>query len=207
MKIYEKIKEVMGLIVDKPYLPIGLQEAKGPFLLHISDTPQEIYPYILRLVKTLRPAYIVHTGDMVDDIKLEILPNQIDRYKIALNKFITGLESSTSAMIYYVMGNHDAYEVVKEISIKGIPLTKGHIMIEGIDFYVNHYHIEDSSKKDYYLYGHSFEPKAYKTDEYVGLNGLNVINVLDLTTKVIYALPYPFATNQFRKMKQRRIGL
>ena len=43
-------------------------------ILHISDTPSTMFPYLRRAIRRLRPAWVVHTGDLVDDIKLENRP-------------------------------------------------------------------------------------------------------------------------------------
>lgn len=207
MKGSERIKQWIGLLVERPYIPEELRQAKGPILLHISDTPEEIYSYIIKLVEILNPSFIVHTGDMVDNIKLELTPQRIQEYKNSLNKLISRLEESSKASIYYVMGNHDEEEIVKAISKKGIVMVEGHIMIEGMRFYLNHYYQDKPHKAQYYLYGHSFEPHSYKTQGHVGLNGIQDINVIDLATEKIYTLPYPLGTNQYRKMVLRGIGL
>ncbi|AKL94362.1 metallophosphoesterase, calcineurin superfamily [Clostridium aceticum] len=207
MDIVQRGKRWVGLVFNRPYIPVELKEATGPLLLHISDTPQEIYSYIFRLVKLLEPSYIIHTGDLVDDIKLELHPNEIEAYKTALRKFISGLESFTDALIYYAVGNHDQYKEVKKTTSKGIVIKEGHILIEEKNFYVSHYYSKKVYNTDYYLYGHSFRPSSYKSQQHIGLNGLEKIHVIDLTTQKIYHLPYPFGTNQFRKMEQRRISL
>ncbi|MDR5659629.1 metallophosphoesterase [Serpentinicella sp. ANB-PHB4] len=207
MNIIEKAKEWQGLILERPYISPELQSLKGPVLLHISDTPREIHRYIVRLVEILQPDYIIHTGDLVDDIKLEQLPHYIDEYKKLASIFIQQLEAVTDAKTYYAMGNHDRYQVIKSISKKGIPITNGHIQIEGINFYINHYHTDEKEHIDYYLYGHSFEPKSYRKEDHTGLNGLDMIHVLDLSTREIYTLPYPFDTDYYRKMARRKIGL
>lgn len=206
MKIFEKIKEWFALLENRPYISEEIQKAKGPLLLHISDTPEEIYSYIIELVKAIKPTYIIHTGDLVDNIKLEILPEKIEAYRNSLKSFVAKLERCSNASIYYVMGNHDEVDVVGEVTERGIVMVEGHIMIEGIEFYVNHYHIEEV-KSQYYLFGHSFIPSSYKTDQQIGLNGLEGIHVIDLGTQEVYRVPYPFGTNQFRKMQQRKIGL
>lgn len=207
MKKLEKIKTWIGLFVNRPYIPEELQKAKGPLLLHISDTPQEIYSYILLLVELVNPSYIIHTGDLVDNIKLEICPQEIEGYRSSLKRFVSQLEGCSKASIYYVMGNHDKAEIVQGVSERGIVMVEGHIMIEGIQFYVNHYHLEEEVKSQYYLFGHSFKPSSYKIHQQIGLNGVEGINVIDLATQQIHRLPYPFGTNQFRKMEQRKIGL
>ncbi|AOY76245.1 metallophosphoesterase [Clostridium formicaceticum] len=207
MDMIQRVRRWTGLMFNRPYIPVGLKEATGPLLLHISDTPQEIYSYIFRLVKLLQPSYIIHTGDLVDDIKLQLHPNEIEIYKISLRKFILNLEAFTDAFIYYVVGNHDKYEEIEKITSKAIVMEEGYIVIEEKSFYANHYPSRNVHNTDYYLYGHSFHPSSYKDQQHIGLNGLEKIHIIDLATEKIYHLPYPFGTNQFRKMEQRRISL
>ena len=57
-----------------------LNDIKGPVLLHISDTPSEIYPYIFKIIDILKPQYIFHTGDLADNVKLEINKDRIKGY-------------------------------------------------------------------------------------------------------------------------------
>lgn len=207
MKKIEILKEWLGLLIDRPYIPEKLKKAKGPFLLHISDTPEETYKYIIKLIKNLNPKYIVHTGDLVDNIKLEINPWKIEVYKKFLGRFIPQLEKFSRGGVYYAMGNHDEIEVVKEISKRGVVMVEGHIMIEGIQFYINHYHVEEQPITQYYLFGHNFTPKNYKNSQHTALNGIQGINIIDLATEEIYILPYPLGTNKFRQMERRPIGL
>ncbi|MCC5911701.1 MAG: metallophosphoesterase [Clostridiaceae bacterium] len=207
MKIYEKMKQYIQLLIEKPYISQEIQDSKGPLLLHISDTPEEIHSYIIRCIHALRPTYIIHTGDIVDNIKLEIAPHELGDYKKELYKFIKKLEGVTDATIYYAIGNHDLYEEVRRVAEKGIPLKEGSIMIEGLNFYISHYHVESSQRVGYHLFGHSFEPHHYQLEDEIGLNGLNSMNIIDLSTEKIYHLPYPIATNTFRKMENRRISL
>ncbi|HHI00115.1 MAG TPA: metallophosphoesterase, partial [Thermococcus litoralis] len=53
----------------KRSLPKELLESGEAKIMHISDTPDNIYPFILNLIEKSRPDYIIHTGDLVDNIK------------------------------------------------------------------------------------------------------------------------------------------
>ena len=206
--ISERVMKWMKLLLNKPYIPAELADTKGPLLLHISDTPQEIYPYIIKFVQMLQPSYIVHTGDLVDNIKLGILPHRTKEYRNSLKELLPKLESSCSATIYYVMGNHDRLDIVKKITIRGIATGEDYIDVEGVKFYVNHYYgCSNGRDFDYYLYGHSMEPISYNNGRRVFLNGLNSMNVINLSTNRGFNLPYPLETNTFRTMRRRKIGL
>lgn len=186
-----------------------LKDIKGPILLHISDTPVDVYNYIFRIVDVLKPEYIIHTGDMADNIKLGIYKNRIDCYDKGVTKLIEGLEKNKFTKIYYVMGNHDDYKTVSQLTEKGTVLEDdGILTINGFNIAVSHYYKEDSYNNiDFNLYGHSFEPDHYNEKETVGLNGLLNINIIDLSNKNVFHLEYPIGINSSRGMKLKRIGL
>ncbi len=184
-----------------------LKDLKGPVLLHISDTPVDIYRYIFKVIDILEPQYIIHTGDMADNIKLGIHKDRIDSYHKGVKKLIEGLEKNEYSKIYYVLGNHDDYETVSRLAKRGIILEEGILTIDDCSFTVGHYYKEDSYEADFNLYGHSLEPGHFKKNETVGLNGLLNINIIDLSTKKVFHLIYPADTNKSRGMELKRIGL
>jgi predicted phosphodiesterase len=195
-------------IFNYPYIPKGLLEKlSGPVLLHISDTPVGIYSYIFKLIDILNPEFIIHTGDMVDNIKLEYYRNKIGRYHCEVAKLIEGLEKHEQSQIYYILGNHDDYETVNKLTKKGIVLQDGILTINDCKIAVSHYYKEYFCKVDFNLYGHCFEPMHYKNDETIGLNGVLNINVIDLSTKEIFHLDYPVGTNRLRLMEPKGFSL
>src|SRR5699024_3162657 len=97
----------------RPYITQELLDSiKGPILLHIRDTPVQVYNYIFRLIDIVKPDFIIHTGDMADNIKLEMNRNRIDCYSKGATKLIDGLEKNTTSEIYYVLGNHDNHNTI-----------------------------------------------------------------------------------------------
>jgi len=209
MKFIKEIYIRLLTLFNYPYISEELlKDLKGrPVLLHISDTPVDIYNYIFRIINILKPEFIIHTGDLADDIKLEIYKNRIDRYHTGVTKLIKGLEKNEHSKVYYVLGNHDDYETVNQLVKRGIILEEGPLTIGDCILAVGHYHKEYSDKVDFNLYGHSFEPRHYKTNETIGLNGLLNINIIDLSTKEVFHLEYPIGTNSLRCMGLKRIGL
>jgi predicted phosphodiesterase len=209
MELIKNIYKGLLLSFNYPYIPEELlRDLKGPILLHISDTPVDIYNYILRIINILKPQFIIHTGDMADDIKLGIYKNRIEHYHKGVKKLIECLEKNEYSKIYYVLGNHDDYETVSQLIKRGIILEEGFLTIDDCSFTVGHYYKEEYSyKADFNLYGHSFEPGHYKKNETIGLNGLLNINIIDLSTKSVYHLDYPIGTNRLRCMELKGIGL
>ncbi|NYB73268.1 metallophosphoesterase [Sedimentibacter hydroxybenzoicus DSM 7310] len=196
-------------LFNYPYISKELlKDIKGPILLHISDTPVDIYSYIYRIVDILKPQYIIHTGDMADNIKLEIYKNRIDCYFKGIKRFIERLEKNEFTKIYYVLGNHDDYKTVSQLTKKGTILEDDTLTINGCNISVSHYYKDNSYNNiDFNLYGHSFEPAHYNENGTIGLNGLLNINIIDLSDKRVFHLEYPVNTNVSRGMKLKRIGL
>ena len=209
MSLRERIKRSLSLLLNIPYISKDFyEEGKGPFLLHISDTPEEIHSYLIKLVKKINPQYIVHTGDIVDNIKLEIDKQKKDSYLKGLKKTVKYLETTDAKDVYFTAGNHDDRELIKAVISRSRLLEENETFtIEGYSFYASHYFCEARPSTDYYLFGHSFEPKNKIEESKILLNGLTNINVIDLSTGRVYIAIYPLGTNQFRKMERVRIGI
>ncbi|KAB3540988.1 metallophosphoesterase [Alkaliphilus pronyensis] len=207
MNIINRIKEVAYSLTNYPYIPEEfIKEAVGPMLIHISDTPSDIYTYIYRVIEKVKPKYIIHTGDLVDDIKLEILKGFKDEYYKNAKKLIKRLDAS-DAITYYALGNHDDHNIVTGLTDRGIVIEKATVEIESLIFHLNHYHEDNNEDKDFYLFGHGFYPAHYNGTDFIGLNGLLNINIIDLSTKKVYQLKYPIGTNRLRRMELGRIGI
>jgi len=202
MSVRSKVLQGINLFLNRVYIPRRILQMERPLVMHISDTPEEIYPYLYKLIKRLKPDYLIHTGDMVDNIKLEIVPMLEPDYHRALEGLINHLESSDIQEIYYVSGNHDQRAKIESLTEKGKVMNDGIIAIENSKFYINHFFVEESPKADYYLYGHSFEPKSHREGEEIRLNGLEAIHVIGLKENNLEKLPYPLGTNGFRKMER-----
>jgi len=208
MKFINYIYNRFLSIFNYPYIPKEiLRDLNGPVLLHISDTPADIYKYIFRIIDILKPQFIIHTGDLADNIKLEKYRDKISDYNVEVAKLIEGLEKYEDAQIYYVLGNHDEYDIVKRLTKRGTILEEGLITIGDCNFLVGHYFKECTGKIDFNLYGHSFSPRHYMDEDKIGLNGVLNINIIDLSSRKIFHLDYPIGTNRSRLMEFRRISL
>ncbi|MFP4643088.1 MAG: metallophosphoesterase, partial [Spirochaetales bacterium] len=102
------------------YLPEALRSGiireGGTMLVHLSDTPWEIYGFVRKLLRRLQPRYVVHTGDLVDDIKLEYDPRKRDRWETRTRQLLSILESDHSRCVYVVPGNHDDPGLLEALS-------------------------------------------------------------------------------------------
>ena len=110
------LKKLYCYFSGQVYIDPQLKRIKGKTLLHITDTPKSIFPALSRLIRELNPNYIVHTGDLVDNIKLGLLPGSIYRYTRDVAPLIDLLEASPAEKIFIAIGNHDNLKVVQDIA-------------------------------------------------------------------------------------------
>lgn len=209
MEKFEILKKIKCFFFNEPYISKldEFQVAEGTLLMHISDTPLDTLPYVKKAIQKINPQYIVHTGDMIDNIKLEIQPKHINEYHRGLKIVVKTLESSSDAQLFYAIGNHDDEKLLKKTINRGTILQEGTIQLENYSFYINHYFIEEAPPADFYLYGHSPVPGHHQRNHQIGLNGILNINIINLTTQDIIHLDYPLGTNRLRRMERGKIGL
>ena len=207
MKSFKEVYKDLSCKLNYPHISGDmLNEIEGPLLIHISDTPSEIYKNIFKIIDILKPQYIIHTGDLADNIKLEINRDRIKGYHCGVKELVEGLEKDDTK-VYYLLGNHDDYEIVSRLTNDGTILKEGLLKIGDVSFTASHYYKEYSHRADFNLYGHSFKPGHYIKDGTIGLNGVLNINVIDLSNKKVFHLNYPYCTNRLRGMETKKIGL
>ncbi|USS40937.1 metallophosphoesterase [Thermococcus aggregans] len=184
----------------KRSLPKELLESGEAKIMHISDTPDNIYPFILNLIEKSRPDYIIHTGDLVDNIKLERRPELKERYAKKVRELLDILENS-GAEVYIVPGNEDSEEVLKKLVRKSRIVEPGKIIrINNLKLALAHDPIQLNPPKDvdFILHGHSFRTLPR------GLNGLLNVNFILLGSKKVIKVRYPDGTNFERGYKLMR---
>lgn len=183
-------------------------------LLHISDTPATFYPDLARLVAAIRPRFIVHTGDLADEVKLR--PGSPDRslYAARVEALLAILGSSAAERIFLVMGNHDDPGLVRGLLPE--PGPRGRFVVaegclrfelEGVGISASH-RPEDlwECAADFNLYGHDTSVLPPDVDGRLYLNGNVKIRVLDLAARTVHSLDYPRSVHDARQ-KKRKIGL
>src|SRR6056297_2509696 len=210
--IIDLIKEHVYGFFDIPYVPEEILFAARPLVLHISDTPATSYRFIFRLIQRLEPEYLIHTGDFIDDIKLENRPGQLVEYREKLKKIFRQLEELPIGKIYLVPGNHDDRATVDECTQRAVVFSeKSVIGIDDIRLGVSHYYpeAETHSKEavDYKLFGHNLMPDHQLGTAALFLNGITAIHVLSISTKRVYSLPYPSGTDSARKLLLPKVGM
>jgi predicted phosphodiesterase len=201
-------KQLLYYMIGRVPVELNEDELKGKKLLHISDTPSSFFNELERLINILKPDYIVHTGDLVDNIKLELYPTSIERYERDAEKLIKLLEQSDAEKLYLALGNHDDEETVKRLC-KRSHIIKGaqRICIEGLEIAIAHDPADlTHNPGDINLYGHNLEKESGISSGKVYLNGIVGINLVELEHMRYYTYPYPAGTDNHR-LGRGKIGL
>jgi len=181
-------------------LPKELLESREARIMHISDTPDNTYPFILNLIEKSRPDYIIHTGDLVDNIKLERKPELKERYAERVKELLDILENS-GAEVYIVPGNEDNEDVLKKLVRKARIIKPGEIIeINNVKLALAHdpNQLNPPKDVDFILYGHNFRTLRR------GLNGVLNVNFILLGSKKVIKVKYLNGTNFERRYKLMR---
>jgi predicted phosphodiesterase len=185
-------------------------------LLHVSDTPSFFYADIGRIAEAVKPRFIVHTGDLADEIKLRSPSPDRKLYASRVQALLKVLQETSAERIFLVMGNHDDFSVVLTLSapLEGRFLVYEHcarLELEGVRIAAAH-RPEDlwkcvaEDRADFGLYGHDTSVLPPDADGRQDLNGNVKIRVLDLFRSAVHSFDYPRAVHDARQRK-RKTGL
>lgn len=134
--------------------PSEITDYTGGIILHIGDIPSYEFPYMKRLIKKVEPDIIIHTGDLVDDMKVSRLPEDIPLYKKYAEQLIKIMENSAEE-VYFVPGNNDLEDFIKEkITKTQIIPPNSSVMIGNISFLLCHRVMDIDGDAKFYMYGH-----------------------------------------------------
>ncbi len=185
------------------YVPRALEEAMKTgedLILHLSDTPSYAYRSVINLVEILKPRIIIHTGDLADDIKLELYPDLAHLYKEKAVPFLHKLESSAAEKIYIVPGNHDLAGLLEEEADRSRIVPDGTVIeVRGLKVGLAHCQEDLPDSTDYNLYGHNLDCPVDGNP--CTLNGCKDINIIMYPSWRVYHIPYPVGTNHERQYK------
>lgn len=112
------VKTVMDLayrLTGRMALPRELETLRGRCLLHVSDTPSTFYGDLQRLLLFLCPLALIHTGDVADDVKLELRPREIGLYSRKAADLLGRLGTFPEGL-YITGGNHDDTETLRRLA-------------------------------------------------------------------------------------------
>lgn len=197
---------VFNTIADWGLVAVGWQpeemDGRGK-LLHISDTPSGIYGYLSRLLKRVNPSVVVHTGDLADDIKLELYPGEREHYRAAARKLLNILQAPHRKVVL-ALGNHDERELLPCLSSDCVVCDDAReMMFQGASFRVSHY-VECllGQPARFNLFGHCPDTPSYEDGEgRCFLNGLEWMRLIDPRSGEIRHIKYPRGTDNARTMR------
>lgn len=201
----ESIMDFIQMGMGRIILPKTLKVENTPRILHLADTPGHIFPAIKRLIETIKPQVIIHTGDLVDDIKLELYPGQLERYKKEL-KVLAKIIGESGAESIISIGNHDDEKSVKAYFPTARIISTCEVLeILGISFAIGHKPREVTAlNAEIYCYGHSLElPVSPIQTHAFYANGIHYIYVFEPEVGIHYKLNYPSGTNDYRLCKRK----
>ncbi len=211
----EALRRALACLAKAPAVP---QEALGiaSALLHVSDTPSFFYGDLGRIAEAIRPRFIVHTGDLADEIKLRSRSPDARLYASRVQSLVSVLLATQAERIFLVMGNHDDFAVVRALSAGLAGRLQAfercaRMELEGVRIAAAH-RPEDLWKclsqdpADFGLYGHDTSVLPPDADGRQDLNGNVKIRVLDLDSRAVHSFDYPRAVHDARQ-KKRKIGL
>jgi predicted phosphodiesterase len=170
-------------------------------IMHISDTPDSIYSHIYKMMSYSRPDIIIHTGDLVDNLKLENAGDElIPLYQKKSAEFIRNLEKLTSARIIYIPGNHDDIDIIEANIGRSEIMPEGSIIeLDGVKIGLAHYPKNLPLNADINLFGHNHQKDFEGGNKF--LNGILNINYILLPSKEDFKVNYPWTVDQGRQYK------
>lgn len=192
----------------KVWVPPELRHLPEPIILHISDTPSPFFDALPSLIRQVNPTWIIHTGDMVDDIKLGLNPRYMNTYTSRVRRLIRILEASEAEIIFLCIGNHDDLKEIGELSPRMRIIYEGQRLALGpMTLGVSHYaQAALEAGGDVCVFGHSLDSRTDLSGIPRLLNGLEAIHIIRPLSGKIHCLPYPAGTDD-QRLGRRKIGL
>lgn len=172
--------------------------------LHISDTPACTFGFLRRLIHRAAPALIVHTGDLVDNVKLELRPGDADLYARHLAVLLPLLESS-GAEIHLVLGNHDRESLVRDLAHRATVHPEAVSLVWG-SLRLRAAHRPEDAREDgaaFCLFGHDRSQPSVFDPPVRLLNGLEHAHLIAPEGDRILRIPWPWGTEDARLLRRR----
>lgn len=200
-----RIKATVDYLTGKVYIPEKAFQFKGKRLLHVSDTPASFYPGLKRLLEALKPDYIVHTGDLADNIKLQLYPLAVPRYEKTVKPMLEMLQDTGAEAIYVAIGNHDNLDVVKRYNRRlNLVESQEYVDLGGRQISISHFpKVIGAYPGELNFFGHNLHIKTHQSSEVYYFNGISHLYWIELETMDFVALDYPWGTDDQRLGKGR----
>lgn len=174
-----------------------LESIKGPFILHISDTPTSYYANIERLLKQIRPTLLIHTGDLADEYKVGRIPEHLPGYREAVARLLAIMKENAQ-QVWIIHGNNDDVSwLMKDKGIKLFPMSGSSQVYYGLRLFLQHQPVGWLNKYEYdfALYGHGFtndvhKPEDNRIGELCYINGVRYATIINPYNKHFCHIPY-----------------
>ena len=108
-------------LLAKEFLEQGLQlrsefiTSSDKKLLCIGNTRSCHYPYIQKIIETVKPQIIVHTGNFVEEVKAGYIPGVREEYAQGAAQLAEILKNAGAETIYVIPGSNDIPEVLEQL--------------------------------------------------------------------------------------------
>lgn len=198
------IKASLYNFFGKIYIPDTF-DFNANYLLHISDTPSSIFGSLDSFIKKVQPKVIVHTGDLVDNIKLGMYPSSLQAYNRYLKRLIRILEIDDRD-VYYVLGNHDNEASITNYSRIGTLIKTYREFSYGANIFGAVHNIVDIEidTATHILFGHNIEKNSDYMSSPKYLNGIEKIVLINIDTGELFSFDYPRGTTESRLLIYRK---
>jgi hypothetical protein len=202
----ERIKRSLLRLLDDGFVRLGILPAMmdgSGKILHLSDTPTVMYGHLARVLRRVDPAVVIHTGDLADDIKLEMYPAEAARYAASVRRLINILLAPHRRVII-TLGNHDRADLLPPLPpqcvVCGGALS---VTLFGTGFRVSHYSdMVTNTPERYNLFGHDPCLGSFVDDEgRYFFNGIEIMRIIDPANDDIKFLAYPGSARAARQMR------
>lgn len=194
--------------LGRVWVPPRLRHLEEPMILHISDTPAPFFHALPTLIRQVNPTWIIHTGDLVDDVKLELNPRHMSHYIGKVRRLIRILEASEAEAVFLCLGNHDSVKALGELPSRIRILLPGQVLKLGtMHIGAAHYASEALVEgADLCVFGHNLKQRTDLSASPQLLNGLEAVYIIQSLSGEIHSLPYPHGTND-QRLGRGKIGL
>ena len=136
-------------------LPQSINEINGQKLLHIGDTESCQFPYYKKIIEMVRPNIILHTGDMVDELKVGRISGLEKEYFSKL-KILADIMISSGARLIIVPGNNDISEYITQLFPNAEIFNENSVVnIDGVECRIGHQSTNMTFDKEWNFYGHT----------------------------------------------------
>ncbi len=186
------LERSVARMLDRVVIPENLRRRRGKVMMHLSDTPSSFYRCLGRILDILDPPCVLHTGDFVDEIKLEQTQRDARLYSQRVKSLVKVLRGEGMREVVLVTGNHDLYDVVVREAAGCVVLeTGGTVTVCGKRVNAGH-SFSDLPEKHcrFNFFGHdtTLPPEG---DDSLFFNGVLSMNFVGIQDDAIFTLQYP----------------